>query len=1050
MHTTTTTTRTRTGRSTVALLAFALTGMLATFATRPAQAQFTFQNVFSFYGADGTQPLAGLLQASDGNFYGTTRFGGANGAGTIFKMTPSGAYDVLHAFAGTSDGAGPYASLIQGTDGNLYGTALGGGSGGNGTVFKITPEGAFTLLHSFSSTDGNGDNTDGSMPQGRLLLASDGNFYGATVIGGVNGMGTLFKITSGGTFTLLHTFVGGTSDGANPLAGLIQANDGNLYGTTQRGGSSNAGTVYRFSLSNIETVLYAFKVGSADGAWPEGALIQATDGNLYGTTSLNGPGGHGVVFKLTLSGTESLLHGFSGGSSDGNDPVGGLVQAADGNFYGTTQFGGPANVGTVFKVTPAGTETLLYAFVGTSSDGAFPFAGLIQGSDGSLYGTTQNGDRLNDGVVFKITLGGTETILHAFPVNSGVQPGSPNSGLMLASDGNFYGTTQSGGAGNKGTVYRITPDGHQNIVYSFSGKPDGAFPFCVLVEDSSGNLYGMTNQGGANNDGAIFKIAPDGTETILHSFNGSDGAAPLCGLTVGSDGNLYGACFEGGATGHGTIFKITPLGAFTLLYSFKGGASDGAGPNVLIQATDGNFYGTTFSGGPSSVGFGSVFKITPLGVETPLHFFTNGADGSGPVGGLVQGPDGALYGASGYGANGVSTTNFGNGAVWKITTVGVLTPLYDFNGAPNDGASPQETLTLSPDGNLYGTTVIGGANNIGTVFRITPAGVETVLHSIAQSDGFSPASPLLLAPDGTFYGTTPAGGANNDGTIFALVPNPGTISSLSPSSAVVGGAAFTLTVNGAGFDTDVVVNWNGSPLPTTFVSVSQLTASVPAADIATVGAASVTVTQEGVTSNALTFTIGNPVPVISSLSPTSANAGGPAFTLVVKGSNFLNSSTVDWNGSPLSTTFVSATELKASVPASLIATAGTANVTVVNPAPGGGASASKSFTIAITTLSLTGVSLVKNSDGSYVAIVSLTNTGFQAANSAQISKSSLGSAATTTILPVSLGNIAPGATVQASLLYPSSAGTPGTKAKLVVSVAFTGGTSSGSLTVTLP
>ncbi len=222
----------------------------------------------------------------------------------------------------------------------------------------------------------------------------------------------------------------------------------------------------------------------------------------------------------------------------------------------------------------------------------------------------------------------------------------------------------------------------------------------------------------------------------------------------------------------------------------------------------------------------------------------------------------------------------------------------------------------------------------------------TSLYSFSGADGANPQAGLILASDGSFYGTTNFGGTNNLGSIFKLTPAAATLSSLSPASTPACGPAFTLTVNGSAFVSSAVVEWNGTPLTTTFVSVNQLTASVPAADIAAPGTVSITVKQNGVSStDALTFTITNPTPVLSSISPSSTDAGGPSFTLIAKGKAFLSSSTVDWNGSPLATTFVSASELKASVPAGLIATPGKAAVTVITPSPGGGTSSAKTFTI---------------------------------------------------------------------------------------------------------
>jgi len=354
-----------------------------------------FTLLYSFAGgSDGVNPLAVLIQGSDGNFYGTTISGGANNQGTVFKITPSGTETVLYSFAGgVSDGAQPYAGLIQGSDGNFYGTTNFGGTNNFGTVFKITPSGTETVLYSFA-----GGGSDGAHPYAGLIQGSDGNFYGTTANGGLGSQGTVFKITPSGTETVLHFFAGGNSDGATPTAGLVQGSDGNFYGTTVSGGPQNYGTVFKITPSGTETLLSGFTAPIR----PSGALIQGSDGNFYGAAIGDGDGG-GLVFRITPSGSYTALYVFEGGSSDGAYPMG-LIQGSDGNFYGTTNQGGASTYGTVFKLTPSGTETVLHFFAGGNSDGVNPNAGLVQGSDGTLYGTTGEGGANGDGTVFKVTL----------------------------------------------------------------------------------------------------------------------------------------------------------------------------------------------------------------------------------------------------------------------------------------------------------------------------------------------------------------------------------------------------------------------------------------------------------------------------------------------------------------------------------------------------------------------------------------------------------------------------------------------------------------------
>ncbi len=354
----------------------------------PVIATNSFTMLCSFTGANGIYPYAGLIQGNDGNLYGTTANGGSSkNSGTIFKITPNGSLTTLSSFAGT-DQVGPQAGLIQGSDGNFYGTTAYGGSSHIGAVFKMLSDGSLTTFCSFSGADG-------QWPSAGLIQGSDGNFYGMTSYGGSSNSGTVFKITPSGLLTTLCSFTG--TNGTGPHAGLIQGSDGNFYGTTDGGGSGSFGTVFNITSSGSLTTLCSFN--GANGSYPHAGLIQGSDGNFYGTTHNGGSSSSGTVFKMTPSGSLTTLCSFSG--ANGAYPDAGLIQGSDGNFYGTTGSGGSGNSGTVFKMTPTGSLTTLCSF--TSANGAYPKAGLIQGSDGTLYGTTVNGGSNNTGTVFKIT-----------------------------------------------------------------------------------------------------------------------------------------------------------------------------------------------------------------------------------------------------------------------------------------------------------------------------------------------------------------------------------------------------------------------------------------------------------------------------------------------------------------------------------------------------------------------------------------------------------------------------------------------------------------------
>jgi len=342
---------------------------------------------------DGQNPSAGLILGSDGNFYGTTEFGGANGDGAIYKISPSGTLTTLYSFSGSTDGSYIQAGLVKGSDGNFYGVAEQGGTYTFGTAFKITPAGVLSVLHEFGAAG------DGRGPSGSLIQASDGNFYGTT--GGSpsdGGGGTVFKMTPAGVETVLYTFaVGAPNTGVNSTGdgpgNLVQGSDGNLYGATSGGGSSGYGTVFKITTSGSITTLHDFD--NADGYNPSG-LVQDGSGIFYGTAGT-------VAFKITSAGAYTIIARFNTGLVG---PSGNLLLGSDGNFYGTCDGGGTNFTGGIFELTPGGTLTTLYSFNsgGDGEDnvgGATPVGGLIQGSNGNFYGTALYGGQYGDGTVFE-------------------------------------------------------------------------------------------------------------------------------------------------------------------------------------------------------------------------------------------------------------------------------------------------------------------------------------------------------------------------------------------------------------------------------------------------------------------------------------------------------------------------------------------------------------------------------------------------------------------------------------------------------------------------
>jgi uncharacterized repeat protein (TIGR03803 family) len=394
----------------------------------------------------GTNPFAHTCSSADGAAPDVT----AN-VSSVAITCASFTASTLYSFAGGADGASPRSGLIQGPDGNLYGTTLSGGTAGHGTTYSITPEGAENVLYSFGSSG-----SDGSYPLGALIQASDSNFYGNTDSGGAYSSGTIFEMTPAGLETVLYSFGSTGADGVNPASRLLQASDGNFYGTSLNGGSHSQGAIYMVTPAGLETVLYSFGATNADGNDATSGLIQGSDGTFYGTTLAGGQANSGTFFSFTAAGGETVLHTFGTTGTDAVYPTGELLAAGDGNFYGVSQQGGTYGDGTIFQVTPAGVERLIYSFGATNSDGMVPCCQLLIGGDGNFYGTTVTGGTSGSGTIFMVTPAGVETLLHSFGGTS-ADGASPYSGLILANDGVLYGTASAGGASSNGTVYRFGP-----------------------------------------------------------------------------------------------------------------------------------------------------------------------------------------------------------------------------------------------------------------------------------------------------------------------------------------------------------------------------------------------------------------------------------------------------------------------------------------------------------------------------------------------------------------------------------------------------------------
>ena len=535
------------------------------------------------------------------------------------------------------------------------------------------------------------------------------------------------------TFELLHSFTYGRGE---PYGALLEAPDFRIYGTTQSGGDSESGSVFvltpdgngGYNFSEI----HSFR--GPDGSAPTGALVFGPDGSLYGVCNTGGAFTFGTIYTIDPSGALTTIHEFN--NNDGANPLSGLVVGPNGGLYGVAPGGGLIGYGVFYRIDVGGSYTVLHNF-GAPGESLYPTGPLVSTADG-FYGEAEAGGQFSDGTVFKLDASGTPTLLHEFNGDDGY---SPFGGLILYS-GRLYGTTDAGGAGGAGTVFSIDPVTSDFQVLHHLVANEGSEPLGRLLQ-TGGYLYGTTFFAAANGYGSVFRVnLSDGDTVVLHDFASGEGANPKAGLIQSAAGDFLGTTFNGTTYGTGTVFRMDDLGATTTLHFFA--TTTGLYPQGLVLSSDGSLYGTTTGGG--SGGWGIVFRTTTDGVFTDLHDFSPLQEGAYPNSPLIE-DSGFFYGTTSFGGS------FAGGTVFRVDAAGNFEKVHDFFDQ-TEGTAPVAGLTKASDGNFYGTTLFGGANLQGIVYRMTPDFGVARIHSFTGSEGSAPRGLLVEGGNQKLYGTT--------------------------------------------------------------------------------------------------------------------------------------------------------------------------------------------------------------------------------------------------------------------------------------------------------
>lgn len=683
---------------------------------------------YTFSGNSGSSPQhTKLLQAANGKLYGLTNTGGTSNTGVLFE------YDITNNlyikkvdFTGTN-GASPRGALMEANNGKLYGMTSAGGTNGVGVIFE------YDYVNNIYTKKVDLATASGSGPYGALMQAANGKLYGLTRSGGASSAGVIFEYDLNGTYTKKIDL--SSTTGGVPFGALVAAPNGSLYALASNGGTANLGTVFEYDYVN-NVCNKKVDLTLVNGSAPQGSMILATDGNLYGLTFGGGTSSQGTIFQYSVSsGTYTKLFNLSTATT-GSFPSGDLVQASNGKFYGMARSGGASSGGTIFEYDLSGpTFTKKIDLANSTAIGGAPFGSMIQATNGKFYGLTSNGGITGGGVLYEYDVSGN-SYTKKVDLNAALNGSSPNGSLIYANNNKLYGMTLNGGANNAGTIFE-----YDKSNATFTKKVDlstanGSAPYGALIQAPNGKLYGMTNAGGANGVGVIFEYDLNGTYTKKVDLSTTNGCSPFGSLVLGSNGKLYGLTRVGGSSNLGVIFEYDYVNnIYTKKLDFVN--TNGANPNgSMVNASNGKLYGLTQVGGVNFVGV--LFEYDYINNVYTKKVDLAGANGSQPYGGLVEASNGKLYGTTRLGGSNNA------GVVFEYDYVN-NTYSKTIDLSTTNGSQPFGSMIKAANGKLYGMTQSGGANSLGVVFEYDVTGVSyTKLLDFNGGNGSTPGYGNLM------------------------------------------------------------------------------------------------------------------------------------------------------------------------------------------------------------------------------------------------------------------------------------------------------------------